>query len=78
LLTIRVRSGNEGAEVGESGCRWRENTISEKDLCRHKKKVVEELMKQVGKDKPGSKETFTVISIDSKLKFIRKGRAGAA
>jgi len=66
-----LKLGNPGADG--------EKIQSLKKICADiKKKVVEELMKQVGKDKPGSKETFTVISIDSKLKFIRKGRAGAA
>jgi len=48
-LTIRVRSGNECAEVRESGCRCRENAISEKDLCIHQKKGFGRVDEESGK-----------------------------
>ena len=64
-----LKSGNPGADA--------EKMQSLKKTCADiKKKVVEELMKQVRKDKPGPKETFTAISIDSKLKQQKKTGEG--
>ena len=64
-----LKSGNPGADA--------EKMQSLKKTCADiKKKVLDELMKKVGKDKPGAKETFTAISIDSKLKQQKKTGEG--